>query len=93
MGKTTFDGDELRNDFPGWNIWRSDVGAWYANRDHVLTGAEMYAGLYPTVAADTPGELRAALEKQRRTEAKIEEAKRKSREWSDPSPALNPAYL
>lgn len=65
----------LEKDFPGWDVGQSQVG-WYATRKHVLTGADMTAGLLHTVAADTRRGLRAALEAQAVVEERVNEAKR-----------------
>jgi hypothetical protein len=88
---------QLSEAFPGWNVWRSydDAGKprdWYANRDHVLTGAEMYAGLAHTLAADTALELRAVLERQVELDRQIDEAKRRARPRTE-KPAFGSAYM
>lgn len=73
------DGDsktrQLEEDFPGWKVARSEIG-WSATRDHVLTQADMNAGLLHNVAADTEQGLRARLEAQARVEALVDAAKR-----------------
>ena len=62
------DFDELKaaieSDFPGWLVWRSDAGRWYATRSGDLTDAQLQAGYAMTVAADDSGELRALLTEQ-----------------------------
>lgn len=95
------DGDErilqqLRTDFPGWSFRRHHhedgrLGDLWATRNHVLTGAEMYAGLAHNLAAGTASEMRAALERQREIDAQVAEAKRLSR-WPYPEYAVNAAY-
>lgn len=87
------DGDsprKIENDFPGWKVAKSEV-AWSATRDHVLTGADMTAGLRHQLAADTPQGLRAALGAQKRVEALVNEAKRTLGPAA--SASWNPAYL
>lgn len=40
--------------YPGWRIWRSDRGTWWASRKgRPLGDAELTAGLSATVAADS----------------------------------------
>ncbi|MQA97761.1 MAG: hypothetical protein GEV11_25215 [Streptosporangiales bacterium] len=43
--------------YPGWRIWRSDRGTWWASRKgRPLADAELTAGLSATVVADSlPG--------------------------------------
>jgi hypothetical protein len=42
----------IEEEFPGWLVWRSDAGRWYATRSGDLTDAQLQAGLAMTVAAD-----------------------------------------
>lgn len=51
----------LQAEFPGWLVWRSDAGRWYATRSGDLTDEELHAGRAMTVAADDVGGLRALL--------------------------------
>ncbi|GAA2573105.1 hypothetical protein SMC26_27870 [Actinomadura fulvescens] len=64
------DFDELKaaieSEFPGWLVWRSDAGRWYATRSGDLTDAQLQAGYAMTVAADDSGELRELLVEQAR---------------------------
>lgn len=44
----------LAGDYPGWRIWRSDRGTWWASRKgRPLADAELTAGLSATVVADS----------------------------------------
>ncbi|GLW62480.1 hypothetical protein Arub01_07240 [Actinomadura rubrobrunea] len=62
------DFDELKAaieaEFPGWLVWRSDAGRWYATRSGDLTDAQLQAGYAMTVAADDPDGLRRLLRDQ-----------------------------
>jgi len=51
----------LQSDFPGWLVWRSDAGRWYATRSGDLTDAQLQAGYAMTVAADDSTALRELL--------------------------------
>lgn len=42
---------------PGWRLWRSDAGRFWATRERPFTGPQMEAGAERTVDADTPDEL------------------------------------
>jgi hypothetical protein len=59
----------IEADFPGWQVWRSDAGRWYATRSGDLTDAQLRAGCAMTVAADDPEGLRRLLLGQARGEA------------------------
>jgi hypothetical protein len=56
----------LEEEFPGWLVWRSDAGRWYATRSGDLTDAQLQAGYAMTVAADDAAGLRALLSRQAR---------------------------
>jgi hypothetical protein len=56
----------IEADFPGWQVWRSDAGRWYATRSGDLSDAELQAGCAMTVAADDPAGLRGLLAEQTR---------------------------
>ncbi|WP_030164659.1 hypothetical protein [Spirillospora albida] len=56
----------IEEDFPGWQVWRSDAGRWYATRSGDLTDAQLRAGYAMTVAADDAAGLRALLREQTR---------------------------
>ncbi|MBO2450517.1 hypothetical protein J4573_25670 [Actinomadura barringtoniae] len=51
----------LQSEFPGWLVWRSDAGRWYATRSGDLTDAQLQAGYAMTVAADDSTALRELL--------------------------------
>ena len=54
----------LEAEFPGWLVWRSDAGRWYATRSGDLTDAQLQAGYAMTVAADDYPGLREFLVEQ-----------------------------
>ncbi|MFC9972226.1 hypothetical protein ACIBF1_31585 [Spirillospora sp. NPDC050679] len=56
----------IEREFPGWLVWRSDAGRWYATRSGDLTDAQLQAGYAMTVAADDSAGLRELLLDQRR---------------------------
>ncbi|MEV7014046.1 hypothetical protein [Streptosporangium sp. NPDC051022] len=47
----------LSAEHPGWSIWRSSTGRWYATRRAELTKAERDADHSRTLEAGTPEEL------------------------------------
>lgn len=51
----------IEAEFPGWTVWRSDTGRWYATRTRDLTDAQLQAGQAMTVAADDAAGLRERL--------------------------------
>jgi hypothetical protein len=51
----------IEGEFPGWLVWRSDAGRWYATRSGDLTDAQLQAGYAMTVAADNAPGLRELL--------------------------------
>jgi hypothetical protein len=51
----------IEAEFPGWLVWRSDAGRWYATRGGDLTDAQLQAGYAMTVAADDAPALRELL--------------------------------
>jgi hypothetical protein len=51
----------IEGEFPGWLVWRSDAGRWYATRSGDLTDAQLQAGYAMTVAADDAAGLRELL--------------------------------
>jgi hypothetical protein len=55
----------IEAEFPGWLVWRSDAGRWYATRTGDLTDAQLQAGFAMTVAADDSAGLRVLLREQR----------------------------
>ncbi|MFC4050796.1 hypothetical protein ACFOY4_13950 [Actinomadura syzygii] len=58
----------IEEEFPGWQVWRSDAGRWYATRSGDLTDAQLQAGYAMTVAADDASGLRRLLLDQVRRE-------------------------
>ncbi|HEX6469852.1 MAG TPA: hypothetical protein VF069_12210 [Streptosporangiaceae bacterium] len=54
----------IEAEFPGWLVWRSDAGRWYATRTGDLTDAQLQAGFAMTVAADDSAGLRVLLREQ-----------------------------
>ena len=59
----------IESEFPGWLVWRSDAGRWYATRTGDLTDAQLQAGFAMTVAADDSAGLRELLRDQQSKEA------------------------
>jgi hypothetical protein len=56
----------IEAEYPGWLVWRSDAGRWYATRSGDLTDAQLDAGYAMTVASDDAAGLRDLLQDQRR---------------------------
>lgn len=58
----------LSRDYPGWHVWRGRSGdklkGWYATRTTRPTSMEYRQGLYRTLGADDPENLRQQLEQQ-----------------------------
>jgi len=53
---------QLETDFPGWHIWRSNAGRWWATRTGlVLRRDELGTGRVMTVDADDEPSLRGQL--------------------------------
>jgi hypothetical protein len=53
---------QLEAEFPGWHIWRSSAGRWWATRTGpVLRRENLGTGRVMTVDADDPGALRDQL--------------------------------
>jgi hypothetical protein len=56
---------EMETQFPGWHIWRSSAGRWWATRTGTVLGRDdIGAGRVMTMDADDPQTLRAQLERQ-----------------------------
>jgi hypothetical protein len=55
---------QIEDEFPGWGVWRSDTGRWWAFRTAAspLTIEQIRAGCRLIVQADTAGNLRAAIQ-------------------------------
>ena len=53
----------IEEDFPGWGVWRSDTGRWWAFRTGAdpLTINQLRAGCRLLVRADTGAALRSAV--------------------------------
>ncbi len=53
----------LTDEFPGWTLWLSGTGRWWASRRDALSAAGQAAGCVPFLHADSPkalaGQLRA----------------------------------
>jgi hypothetical protein len=53
----------LSEEFPGWTLWVSGTGRWWASRRAALTAADQAAGCVPFLHTDGPevlaGQLRA----------------------------------
>jgi hypothetical protein len=54
----------MRAAFPGWNVWRSDEGGWWASRRRPLRPSRWPAGYALTVAADEARELHELITRQ-----------------------------
>jgi len=58
---------ELEAEFPGWHVWRSSAGRWWATRTGaVLRREDLGTGLVMTVDADDMNALRKQLLSQAR---------------------------
>ncbi|WP_300614381.1 hypothetical protein [Trebonia sp.] len=63
---------ELKAEFPGWHVWRSNAGRWWATRTGtVLRRDELGAGRVMTVDADDAAALRDELLLQARLDQEI----------------------
>jgi hypothetical protein len=63
----------IEAEYPGWLVWRSDAGRWYATRSGDLTDAQLEAGYAMTVASDDAPGLRDLLQDQRRRDEEKED--------------------
>ena len=64
---------QLEADFPGWHIWHSNAGRWWATRTgFVLRREELGAGRVMTVDADDETGLRDQLTMQTRLDHGLE---------------------
>lgn len=61
----------LEAQHPGWHIWRSDGGCWWATRRHRVSDRQLRAGFEVTVCGDDADELRRALTRQRAIEDRM----------------------
>jgi hypothetical protein len=60
-------------DFPGWHIWRSNAGRWWATRTgFVLRREELGTGRVMTVDADDEASLRQQLAVQHRFDRELQ---------------------
>jgi hypothetical protein len=57
--------DALHYEFPGWALWISGTGRWWASRRDALSAADLAAGCVPFLHADTPESLAAQLRAQK----------------------------
>src|SRR6266567_5337655 len=48
---------EIRGQYPGWTLWVSGTGRWWASRTVELTAADVAAGCVPFLHADDPQTL------------------------------------
>jgi hypothetical protein len=56
---------EVEAGFPGWHVWRSNAGRWWATRTgNVLQRDDIGSGRVMTMDADDPQALRVQLERQ-----------------------------
>jgi hypothetical protein len=64
---------QVETDFPGWHIWHSNAGRWWATRTgFVLRREELGAGRVMTVDADDETGLRGQLMMQARLDRELE---------------------
>ncbi len=63
---------ELEAEFPGWHVWRSNAGRWWATRTgSVLRREDLGAGRVMTVDADDVSSLRDQLLTQIRLDREV----------------------
>ena len=55
---------EIRGQYPGWTLWVSGTGRWWASRKIKLTAADVAAGCVPFLHADDPQTLTAQIRAQ-----------------------------
>ena len=53
--------DEIRQSFPGWVLWRSDGGRWWATWPTPMTHDQIRHGCARTIDADSAENLAARL--------------------------------
>lgn len=62
----------LEGEFPGWHVWRSSTGRWWATRTGtVLRREDMGSGQVMTVDGDDENELRDQLVIQARIDSEL----------------------
>jgi hypothetical protein len=49
-----------------WGVWQSDTGQWWAARTRPLTAHQQSAGAVPYLRAETPDDLRQAINEEER---------------------------
>ena len=54
----------LSEEFPGWTLWLSGTGRWWASRRDELSAADLAAGYVLFLHADSPGALAGQLRAQ-----------------------------
>jgi hypothetical protein len=65
---------QLDAEFPGWHIWRSNAGRWWATRTgFVLRREDLGTGRVMTLDADDEPELRQQLTGQARLDRELED--------------------
>jgi len=65
---------QLEAEFPGWRIWRSSAGRWWATRTgSVLRREALGTGRVMTVDADDQHSMRAELTAQAQLDSEIED--------------------
>jgi len=64
---------QLEAEFPGWHIWRSNAGRWWATRTgSVVRRDELGTGRVMTLDADDATDLRQQLAAQARLDREVE---------------------
>ena len=64
---------QLEADFPGWHIWHSNAGRWWATRTgSVVRRDELGTGRVMTLDADDETDLREQLAAQARLDREVE---------------------
>ena len=64
---------QLETDFPGWHIWHSNAGRWWATRTgSVVRRDELGTGRVMTLDADDATDLRQQLAAQARLDREVE---------------------
>ena len=64
---------QLEADFPGWHIWRSSAGRWWATRTGSVTRRDdLGTGRVMTLDADDEASLRAQLATQAKLDREVE---------------------
>jgi hypothetical protein len=65
---------QLQDEFPGWRIWRSNAGRWWATRTgSVMRREALGTGRVMTVDADDDQRMREELANQARLDRELED--------------------